>query len=60
MRQEPPMFNKISFATARAALLIDHFLDRVALFAWTSTLRHHADVDGGSSAVRPRASKHAG
>jgi hypothetical protein len=38
------MINKISFLTERAALAIDAFLDRVVLFAWTSTLRQHHAV----------------
>jgi len=52
------MINKISFVTERAVLAIDAFFDRVVLFAWTSTLRHQAGCDGGSTlGLHPRASE---
>lgn len=49
------MINAISLVTERAALAIGDFFDRVVLFAWTSTLRRHAGLDGGSILARARA-----
>jgi hypothetical protein len=48
------MINAISLVTERAALAIDDFFDRVVLLAWTSTLRRHAGLDGGSILPSPR------
>jgi hypothetical protein len=31
----------------RAVLVVDNFLNRAVLFAWTSTLRRHVDVNDG-------------
>jgi hypothetical protein len=54
MCRELPMINAISLVTERAALAIDDFFDRVVLLAWTSTLRRHAGLDGGSILASPR------
>jgi hypothetical protein len=42
------MISSIFLVAERAVLAIDAFLNRAALLAWTSTLQHHIDVDGGS------------
>ena len=55
MHQELPMINKISFLTERAALSIDAFFERVILFAWISTLRHHVDSGRSTSQHIPGA-----
>lgn len=54
------MINKISSVAERAIWTIDAFINRAVLFAWTSTLRHHADDAAGGSnlAVRLHASEH--
>jgi len=53
------MINKISSVAERAIWAIDTFIDRAVLVAWTSTLRHHVNVDGGSNLDSlPRADEH--
>jgi hypothetical protein len=42
------MISGLFLAAERAVFAIDAFLNRAVLLAWTSTLQHHVDVDGGS------------
>jgi hypothetical protein len=48
------MINRISSVAERAIWTVDAFINRAVLFAWTSTLRHHADDTGGGSTLAAR------